>query len=768
MVKLLSIQANNFKKLKLSKPLKLPEGMVLISGENESGKSTLLDAILYALFGRVIRPRNARNDEIVSYGSKKAFVSLEFQIGDRRFLVTREINLTRPSEARLVEFFPDGSPKILAIGVRQVTKEVEKLLGGITFDEMVSSNVLAQKDLARLVEKGKEDRKKAINAFLNLESFNMVRDKFYEEVKQLAGTRGGTGQLQFEEDKLRTLLKQLEQYKETEKLLKEMEDELARKESDLTRLRSELASLKKRFESLQKYGEAVEQLSRLEAMQQEKKKHLEELVGRIEQLRRASNELEKYREELKQYSGIEVFKKTLDRLQENVSQRKEVISKIKTYVDRKNTLESDVKQREEILPKIEFEEMEKLRKKIIPQKLLVLTVVTPLSISLFLVVTNMLSQKLGVVLLAISIIILPILTLYNQKKQEKLFKLESEHQKYLSEKKALETQIDEIRRIEAEMSTLEKQLYTLSNQTNQILGDLPREAVPPAVHPTEDPEELLEELRRWYEQKLNQKNRLEERIATLKKGLSQLTEEENRKNRVEKEIDEIEEKIRRISLPTLPPGIQFSGNILRETQEKKERIEQAIAKIDGEISFMKRRIVEMRSYLEENRDIEKKVGEQEEKVQRLRHRLKVAKLCVEAIDKTAETLRARIRPQVEQYMGLILPAITNNRYKAVQLDEDYNLKVWDPEAGEFRPRDVFSGGTEDQFLLSMRLAFALALLPEAKGSHPRFLFLDEPLGSSDEIRREGILELLSSQLLKTFDQIFLISHVYGEETTNFK
>jgi len=88
-------------------------------------------------------------------------------------------------------------------------------------------------------------------------------------------------------------------------------------------------------------------------------------------------------------------------------------------------------------------------------------------------------------------------------------------------------------------------------------------------------------------------------------------------------------------------------------------------------------------------------------------------------------------------MSHILPIITLGRYKTVQLDEEYRLKVWDYEAGEFKERDVFSGGTEDQFLLSMTLAFALALLPEVKGMRSEFMSLDEPLGSSDEVRREG-------------------------------
>jgi len=39
------------------------------------------------------------------------------------------------------------------------------------------------------------------------------------------------------------------------------------------------------------------------------------------------------------------------------------------------------------------------------------------------------------------------------------------------------------------------------------------------------------------------------------------------------------------------------------------------------------------------------------------------------------------------------------------------------------------------------------------------MFLDEPLGSSDEARREGILNLLNTELSQSFKQIFLVSHI---------
>ncbi|MCS7287303.1 MAG: hypothetical protein RMK30_07455, partial [Anaerolineae bacterium] len=66
----------------------------------------------------------------------------------------------------------------------------------------------------------------------------------------------------------------------------------------------------------------------------------------------------------------------------------------------------------------------------------------------------------------------------------------------------------------------------------------------------------------------------------------------------------------------------------------------------------------------------------------------------------------------------------------------------------------------DQFSLILRLAFALAALPEERGVAPSFIFLDEPLGSFDNDRIEAFLYLLTEgEIARNFDQIFLISHV---------
>jgi len=132
-----------------------------------------------------------------------------------------------------------------------------------------------------------------------------------------------------------------------------------------------------------------------------------------------------------------------------------------------------------------------------------------------------------------------------------------------------------------------------------------------------------------------------------------------------------------------------------------------------------------------------------------------------------ETARRRVvekvLPSTLDHLRRLLPQLTQDRYHDAELTEDYKLRLWDERAGEhgaWKEKNIFSGGTKDQFSLALRLAFALATLPEERGAAPGFIFLDEPLGSFDEERAGSLLALLTTgEVAQSFEQIFLISHV---------
>ena len=65
MFKLKSLKCIGFKRLNVSKPIEFPDDRLLIYGRNESGKSTIMEAIHYALYGQGLRPhKRASKDDL--------------------------------------------------------------------------------------------------------------------------------------------------------------------------------------------------------------------------------------------------------------------------------------------------------------------------------------------------------------------------------------------------------------------------------------------------------------------------------------------------------------------------------------------------------------------------------------------------------------------------------------------------------------------------------------------------------------------------------
>lgn len=145
------------------------------------------------------------------------------------------------------------------------------------------------------------------------------------------------------------------------------------------------------------------------------------------------------------------------------------------------------------------------------------------------------------------------------------------------------------------------------------------------------------------------------------------------------------------------------------------------------------------------------------------------KYGAEIVSRARRRIVQKILPATMEYMRRILPQLTRDRYHDAELDpESYKIKVWDERAGQsgaWKEKNIFSGGTKDQFSLALRLSFALATLPQERGTSPGFIFLDEPLGSFDEERANALLYLLTEgEIGRAFDQIFLISHVPVQES----
>ncbi|GAG82999.1 unnamed protein product, partial [marine sediment metagenome] len=176
-------------------------------------------------------------------------------------------------------------------------------------------------------------------------------------------------------------------------------------------------------------------------------------------------------------------------------------------------------------------------------------------------------------------------------------------------------------------------------------------------------------------------------------------------------------------------------------------------------------IEESKKTMEENKDLSEEYPRLVEQDNKEKFEIESMRRGMKLLEVTRDGIVSGVKGHIETHMMRFLPSLTAQRYNMAQIDEkDYRIKVYDREACRWRGKGVFSGATQDQISLALRLAFALSTIPSSRGARPGFIFLDEPLSGFDSQRRDGLLNLLRGELFKYFNQIIVISHL--EELKN--
>jgi exonuclease SbcC len=746
-VKLVSLYASNFKRLSFDSPLNFKDGVTVISGQNEAGKSTILDAVLYVLFGRVTRPPgHVKDDDLLAYQTKRSVVILEFELAGELYRVKREILKSGTNKASLDKSLGEGRWKALAVKSRDVTKAVEDLLGGISFEEMLSSNVVAQKDLGRLVD-AKTDRWKVVNAFLHLESFTKVKEDLNDERNDLEGTgplRPGTINAAKEKlDQLRLVKQECERRQDQNTELNKKIEELTAQNKELTEKYARLEALEAK---LREYDETLLKRQKLnedaEARQMVLDKHresvsliesnipsLEAKLGNFEGL--PSGEEVAPISVLLESAKVEGMK--LGQLRETVTSKGVSVKRLENEIGPYDPNAAKAARANHSLkgPAV---------------GLGISGIAAAITFVLFLpVVPWLLSAVAAAFALRLA------KRVSSMSRAVRLEEAATKYRLYDKEKGELARLQEDLLRGQSAQEERESRLRQSAEGLTYYRGIDGGDIIQWAANVVKQ-----------YNDDASEYKHAKENLDGQRKTLADIRGQLNEASTMN-EISDLRSQASNLVLPALPDGFVFTKGSLQETMRQKEATGRTISSNNATIESHRTRTSENEKFLQESEGIEGKVSDQEMLLRKLERHLLVTKFAKEGVEETADAIKARFRPGVERHMGEILPSLTMGRYRAALLDEDFSVKVFDPEAGEYRPRDVFSGGTDDQFLLAMRLAFVLSLLPEAKGTRPKFLWLDEPLGSSDEARRSGIIEYISAGLSKSFSQIFIVSHVGGLE-----
>ncbi len=142
------ILAKNVLKYSSLKLENLPEnGLIGITGPNESGKSTIGETVCFALFGRSFSLGNDDLKKIILWGETHCSVELDFSASDRkRYHLERFLDDAGNHSAMLSTLEGITGDEPLARGVDAVADKLYELIG-YEFDEFIESFYLAQREI---------------------------------------------------------------------------------------------------------------------------------------------------------------------------------------------------------------------------------------------------------------------------------------------------------------------------------------------------------------------------------------------------------------------------------------------------------------------------------------------------------------------------------------------------------------------------------------------------------------------------------------------
>jgi exonuclease SbcC len=150
------------------------QGVVAISGYNESGKSSIGETICFALFGRTFSLDAAHIAKIVRWGETRCSVSVAFRVGDTDYRLTRALDKDGNHSARLSRLGEESNP--IARGPGAVAAALEERLG-YDFNEFIESFYLAQREITT-----PHPHSEAVKIMAGLAPLERVTREFRDEI----------------------------------------------------------------------------------------------------------------------------------------------------------------------------------------------------------------------------------------------------------------------------------------------------------------------------------------------------------------------------------------------------------------------------------------------------------------------------------------------------------------------------------------------------------------------------------------------------------
>jgi len=150
----------------------------LIVGENGAGKSTILDALTFALFGKPYR--NINKPQLVnSINNKDCLVELIFSISDKEYLIRRGI------KPNVFEIYVDGDLLNQSASSKDYQEILEKMIIKMNYKSFTQIVILGATSFTPFMQLSASDRRAVIEDLLDIQIFSNMNVIVKEKLTSL-------------------------------------------------------------------------------------------------------------------------------------------------------------------------------------------------------------------------------------------------------------------------------------------------------------------------------------------------------------------------------------------------------------------------------------------------------------------------------------------------------------------------------------------------------------------------------------------------------
>ncbi|RMW38306.1 MAG: SMC family ATPase [Nitrosopumilus sp.] len=255
--------------------LEFDNGVTVFVGHNGAGKSSIIDAITFALFGQHTRKSNKG---LIKRGATQGYSKVNFSVNGKSFEAVRKIDSKGTLSAKFTEIVGDEKVEIAAGERKQfgesMTQEVEKAIG-LDFEKLKVASIVQQGELNAIINAKPKEFKELLNAIIGIdkldvasESMKTVNKEFRENIRSKIG---------YDDTHIEILSRDLERYQNE---IKESEPQKIQLQTKQKQLQDQVEELRRKVET---EAPKIDKLNQLESRKRELINYAKEAIHEIQQ-----------------------------------------------------------------------------------------------------------------------------------------------------------------------------------------------------------------------------------------------------------------------------------------------------------------------------------------------------------------------------------------------------------------------------------------------------------------------------------------------------